>query len=133
MWIFIIPAVIFIAVIYHIWVYADKKKHYYKVKATVVGNEVATSVDEMSGATSEYFYAIFEFTDKKGVKQTFVSGEDSPDRPAYKEGDKVVLLVHPADPSKFLEYDFADVYGIPLVGVAVGAFALFMCLKYGKY
>ena len=100
-------------------IYNKKSKNYYKAHAVVTGIDIKTTEDELMG--KKYFYAaIMEFTDKHGVRQQLISGEDNPGRPLYKVGAKLTLLVHPDDPSKFLPYDFVSGYLIPVIWIIIG-------------
>jgi hypothetical protein len=105
--------------IYRLVDYHKKVKAYYKVKAVVTGIDVKEVDDTLMGA--KYFYApIIEFTDKYHRPQQMISGEDNPDRPLYKVGAELTILVHPDDSSRFIMYDFISGYLIPIIWLLIG-------------
>ncbi|MCY7421364.1 MAG: DUF3592 domain-containing protein [Chitinophagaceae bacterium] len=117
--IWFLSLVILSLAIYRLVVYHKKVKKYYKVPAVVVGTDIKTVEDAMMG--DKYFYAaIVEYTDKNGQQHQMISGEDNPSRPLYKKGDKLSLLVHPNDPTKFLVNDYVGGYIIPIIWVLIG-------------
>ncbi|TDH19839.1 hypothetical protein EXU57_22570 [Segetibacter sp. 3557_3] len=104
---------------YRLYMYVRKVKNYYKVAATIVGNDIKTVEDPLMGP--KYFYApIVEFTDKSGELKQMICGEDNPGRPIYKDGAKLTLLVHPDDASRFLVHDFVNGYLIPVIWIIIG-------------
>jgi hypothetical protein len=105
--------------LYRLITYYNKVKNYYKVAATIVGNDVKTVEDTLMG--NQYYYAaIVEFTDKDGNVKQLISAEENPGRPLYNQGAKLTVLVHPADSNRFLMYDFVDGYFIPLIWIVIG-------------
>ena len=105
--------------IYRIVVYHKKVKQFYKVTATVTGNDVKEVDDQLMG--KKYFYApIVDFTDKYNRPQQMICGEDNPDRPLYKAGQSITLLVHPDDSSRFIMYDYVSGYIIPIIWIIIG-------------
>lgn len=105
--------------IYRLVLYMRKVKNYYRVSATIVGNDIKTVEDPLMGP--KYFYApIVEFTDKDGQQKQMICGEDNPGRPIYKDGAKLTLLVNPTDPSRFLVHDFVNGYLIPIIWMIIG-------------
>ncbi len=87
--------------------------------AVVVGTDIKTVEDALMG--DKYFYAaIVEYTDKDGNVHQMISGEDNPGRPLYQNGAKFNLLVHPADPTKFLVNDYVGGYIIPIIWIVIG-------------
>jgi hypothetical protein len=105
--------------VYRLIAYHNKVKKYYPVVGTVVGNDIKTVEDALMG--DKYFYAaIVEFTDNMGATHHFISGEDNPGRPIYKEGSSLNLLVHPNDPSKFMVQDIVGGYIIPIIWIIIG-------------
>lgn len=105
--------------IYRLIVYYQKIKTYYKVTGTIVGIDVKEVDDALMG--KKYYYApIIEFTDKYNRRQHMISGEENPDRPLYKEGGSISLLVHPDDSSRFITYDFVGGILIPVIWIIIG-------------
>src|ERR1043165_1476287 len=105
--------------LYRIIVYHKKVKAYYKVRATVVGTDVKEVDDTLMG--KKYFYApIIEFVDRYKRPQQMIAGEDNPDRPLYKIGNEITILVHPDDSSRFIMYDFISGYLIPIIWILIG-------------
>jgi hypothetical protein len=105
--------------IYRLINYYNKVKNYYKVSATIVGNDIKTVEDTLMG--SQYYYAaIVEFTDKDGNIKQLISGEENPGRPLYSTGTKLTILVHPDNSSRFLMFDFVEGYLIPIIWIAIG-------------
>ena len=105
--------------VYRLVVYMRKVRNYYRVSATIVGNDIKTVEDPLMGP--KYFYApIVAFIDKDGQRKEMICGEDNPGRPIYKDGSKLTLLVHPDDPSRFLVHDFVNGYLIPFIWIAIG-------------
>jgi hypothetical protein len=112
-------AIIVSLALYRMIVYHKKVKQYYKVKATIIGHDVKEVDDALMG--KKYFYApVIEFVDKYKRSQEMISGEDNPDRPLYKVGDVITILVHPDDSSRFIMYDFISGYLIPIIWLIVG-------------
>lgn len=104
---------------YRLITYYLKSKKYYRATGIITGNEKRKVEDALMG--DKFFYAaVVEFTDKEGIVQKMVFGEDNAGRPMYKPGDKVSLLVHPDDSSKFLEHDFINGYLIPVIWIIIG-------------
>jgi hypothetical protein len=96
-----------------------KTKKYYKVSATIVGNDIETVDDPLMGP--KHFYSpIIQFVDSNGESRQMVSGENNPDRPLYSDGAKITLLVDPADSSRFLIHDFVNGYLIPIIWIVIG-------------
>lgn len=127
--IWFLSSVILTLAIYRLVIYHKKVKKYYKVPAVVVGTDIKSVADEMMG--DKYFYAaIVEYTDKNGEAHQMISGEDNPSRPLYKNGDKLSLLVHPDDPSKFLADDFVGGYIIPIIWLLIGMAIVIIPLMY---
>ncbi|MDB5192699.1 MAG: hypothetical protein JWQ96_2262 [Segetibacter sp.] len=108
--------------IYRLIRYNKKIKKYYKVKATIVGLDQKKVDDAMMGP-KYYFAPILAFTDKYGQQQEIISGEDNPDRPLYKTGTDVTILVNPNDSSRFIMYSVVEGYVIPILWILV-AFAI---------
>ena len=105
--------------VYRLVVYHNKVRKYYPVVGTVIGNDIKTVEDALMG--DKYFYAaIVEFTDRNGKTHHYISGEDNPGRPIYKEGSNLNLLVHPEDASKFLVSDIVGGYIIPIIWIIIG-------------
>ncbi len=105
--------------LYRLILYYQKIKKYYKVKGTIVGQDVKPVDDALMG--KKYYYApIVAFTDKYNRLQEMVCGEDNPDRPLYKDGASITLLVHPDDSSRFLVYDFVSGILIPIIWILIG-------------
>ena len=85
----------------------------------MIGTDIKTVEDAMMG--DKYFYAaIVEYADKNGQEHQMISGEDNPSRPLYKKGDKLSLLVHPDDATKFLVNDYVGGYIIPIIWLLIG-------------
>ncbi len=127
--IWLVSIVILGLAFYRLIIYHNKVRKYYKVPAVVVGNDIKTVHDEMMG--DKYFYAaIVEYADKQGNIHQMISGEDNPSRPLYKPGDKMQLLVHPTDPTKFLVSDFVGGYLIPLIWIIIGVAVVAIPLMY---
>lgn len=104
---------------YRLIAYIKKTKRYYKVVATVIGNDVKTVDGALIGP--QYFYAsVVTFTDNKGIQQQMICGEENQGRPIYKEGELITLLVDPANSGRFLVYDFVNGYLIPFIWIAIG-------------
>lgn len=104
---------------YRLYIYMKKVRNYYKVSATIVGNDIKTVDDPLMGP--KYFYApIVEFTDSNGERKQMICGEDNPGRPLYKDGAKITLLVDPSDSSRFLVQDFVNGYIIPFIWIIIG-------------
>ena len=104
---------------YRLVVYHLKVRRYYKVQAEVTGNSRKEVEDALMG--TKYFYAaIVSFIDKYKRQQEMICSEDNPDRPLYKEGTKITLLVHPDDSSRFVMYDFVNGYLIPILWIIIG-------------
>lgn len=115
----VIPILIFVLSIYRIVTYYKQVKNYYKVSATIVGNDMKTVKGGITG--DQYYYSpIIEFIDKNGNIQQLISGEDNPDRPLYSEGKKLTILVNPEDSSRFLVHDFVNGYLIPVIWILIG-------------
>lgn len=96
-----------------------KVKNYYKVPATIIGNDVETVDDPLMGP--KYFYSpIVEFTDSDGQIKQMICGENNPDRPLYKAGAQITVMVDPANSSRFLVHDFVNGYLIPFIWIAIG-------------
>jgi hypothetical protein len=105
--------------VYRLVVYYKKVKTYYKVKGIIVGHDVKEVDDQLMG--KKYFYSpIVDFTDKYNREQRMICGEDNPDRPLYKVGANITLLVHPDDSSRFLMYDFISGILIPIIWIIIG-------------
>ena len=115
----VIPILIFTLSIYRIVMYHKKVKNYYKVSATIIGNDVKTVKGGMAG-DQHYYSPIIEFTDREGNLQQLISGEDNPDRPLYTQGKTLTILVNPTDSSRFLIYDFVNGYLIPIIWLLIG-------------
>ena len=117
--IWFLSLVILSLAIYRLVVYHKKVQKYYQVPAVVVGTDIKTVEDALMG--DKYFYAaIVEYTDKNGEIHQMISGEDNPSRPLYQKGNKLSLLVHPDDPSKFLVNDYIGGYIIPIIWLLIG-------------
>ena len=116
--------------VFRLMKYHSKTKTYYRVVGLVIDNKVEEIAAEMPGVYNTYYYPVIEFTDKQGIEQTYTSSLDNPDRPLYKTGDTVKLLVNHEDASRFIFHDVIDGYVIPIlwvvigIAVAVGAFVL---------
>ena len=67
-----------------------------------------------------YYSPVIEFTDKNGDIQQLISGEDNVDRPLYREGKTITILVNPNDSTRFLVYDFVNGYLIPIIWILIG-------------
>ncbi|WP_207492178.1 DUF3592 domain-containing protein [Aridibaculum aurantiacum] len=105
--------------LYRLVVYARRVKNYYKVTGTIVGNEVKTVDDALMG--KKYFYSpIVSFTDMHGHPQQLICGADNADRPLYKPGASIKLLVHPDDSTRFIMYDFVEGILIPIIWIIIG-------------
>ena len=105
--------------VYRLVVYYQQVMKYYKVPGTVVGQNVKTTDDPLMG--KKYYYApVVTFTDKYLRPQEMICGEDNPDRPLYKVGSTITLLVHPDDSSRFLMYDFVSGILIPIIWIIIG-------------
>jgi hypothetical protein len=113
--------IIFVMVVYRIVFYYRKHRTYYKVKATVTGNEKQTVEDPLTGE-KYYYYPILRFTDKAGTLHEVISTEDNADRPAYSIGQQLTVLVHPADARRVILINWVDVYALPILWLAVGLF-----------
>lgn len=127
--IWFLSTVILSLAIYRLVVYYKKVQKYYKIPAVVVGTDIKTVEDALMG--DKYFYAaIVEYTDKNGELHQMISGEDNPSRPLYQKGDKLSLLVHPDDPSKFLVNDYVGGYIIPIIWLLIGLAIVIIPLMY---
>lgn len=127
--IWFLSTVILSLAIYRLVVYYKKVQKYYKIPAVVVGTDIKTVEDALMG--DKYFYAaIVEYTDKNGGLHQMISGEDNPSRPLYQKGDKLSLLVHPDDPSKFLVNDYVGGYIIPIIWLVIGLAIVIIPLMY---
>ncbi len=127
--IWFLSAVILSLSIYRLVVYHNKVKKYYKAPGVVVGTDIKTVEDALMG--DKYFYAaIVEYTDKNGQVHQMISGEDNPSRPLYQPGDKMKLLVHPTDPTKFLADDYVGGYIIPFIWITIGVAIIAIPLMY---
>lgn len=105
--------------IYRLVLYILKVKKYYKIKGTIVGQNIKEVDDALMG--KKYYYApVVAFKDKYNRPQEMICGEDNPDRPLYKEGAIITLLVHPDDSSRFLMYDFVSGILIPIIWIIIG-------------
>ena len=127
--IWFLSSVILSLAIYRLIIYHKKVKKYYKVPAVVVGTDIKTVEDALMG--DKYFYAaIVEYVDNTGELHQMISGEDNPSRPLYQKGDKLSLLVHPDDPSKFLVNDYIGGYIIPIIWLLIGLAIVIIPLMY---
>ncbi len=109
--------------------YQKKVNSYYKVQAEVIDNEE----DEASGVEANVFFAaVLKFKDKDNNEQIFTSSEQSAERPSYAVGEKVWLLVHPDDSSRFVYFDAIEHYVLPLVWLAIGVGAIFLGYKFKR-
>lgn len=101
--------------------YRSKTKKYYRVKGIVISNELNRTIAENATIQSQVYYSpVIKFTDNTGTEQIFTAAEDNPERPLYKPGKEVVLLVNKNDPSRFIFYDVVDGYIIPIIWILFG-------------
>jgi hypothetical protein len=96
-----------------------KTKNYFKTSATIVGNDIETVDDPLMGP-KHFFSPIIEFMDSSGERRQLISGENNPDRPLYTAGDKITVLINPADSTKFLIHDYVNGYVIPIIWIVIG-------------
>ena len=112
-------AVIVGVALYRLVIYYQKVKKYYKVQGKIVGTDIKEVDDALMG--KKYYYApVIGFIDKYNRAQEMISSDDNPDRPLYKEGSKITLLVHPDDSSRFVTYDFISGILIPIIWILIG-------------
>ena len=109
--------------------YRNKHKTYYKVKGTVIQYHVEGLPTTVSGGYTHY-YPIIQFTDKNGANLVLVSSDYNPDRPLYKVGEVIDLLVNPADSNLFLLDIKFDRVVIPIVWVSIGILSWIFLLIY---
>lgn len=90
-----------------------------------------TQLVERSDEHGEFYYPVFEFTDKKGVSHTIYSGTGSYP-PPHRVGDAVRVLYVPGAEADAQLDDWAEIWGIPALLGALGVVYLpagiVMCL-----
>ncbi|MFL9481204.1 hypothetical protein ACI6Q2_00420 [Chitinophagaceae bacterium LWZ2-11] len=121
--------VIFILAMYRFFNMIKKIRHYHKVNAVVVEKEIELN-QELFSEKEKFDYPILEYVDREGRKRQVVSKNTKLKRPAYKRGEKIALLIHPTDPTLFMEYDIINVYLIPAAWIVLAGFLFWTYLKY---
>ncbi len=109
--------------------YRSKHKTYYQVKGKVIQYHIKNLPSSESGGYTHY-YPIIQFTDKNGVDLVLVSSDYNPDRPLYKIGEVIDLLVDPANSNLFLLDIKFDRVVIPIVWISIGILSWIFLLIY---
>ena len=98
--------------------YYFKEKKYYRVNGVVVENYL--DQHKFYHAGYNHYYPIIKFTDKNGITKQLTSNLYNADRPLYKVGTKVKLLLSPEDSDRFVIDEKVDARYIPLIWIGIG-------------